>query len=226
MFILVAFSIVFIWLENDIVILLDKVIWFIFVFDFSFRLYKSESKWGYIKSNPFDLIAIVPFDAIFRLARLARLFRIIRLFSIGIHYLKPFYGILKTNGLDKIIAVTFCLIFILSIPIQFLEPNINTYQDALWWSIVTSTTVGYGDISPQTIGGRIIAVLLMIFGIGLIGMITGSIATYFIKGDEENNKIVFLKNELSRINELTNSDIDVLIKTLESFKHRESEQVR
>lgn len=53
--------------------------------------------------------------------------------------------------------------------------------DALWWSIVTCTTVGYGDISPSTLPGRIIAVFLMIVGIGLISMLTGTITTYFTK---------------------------------------------
>lgn len=52
----------------------------------------------------------------------------------------------------------------------------------MWWSLVTATTVGYGDISPASPMGRMIAALLMVVGIGTIGMVTGSIATYFIQG--------------------------------------------
>jgi voltage-gated potassium channel len=54
------------------------------------------------------------------------------------------------------------------------------FGDALWWSFVTTTTVGYGDISPKTALGKLIAVMLMIVGIGFLGMLTGTISTYFI----------------------------------------------
>lgn len=55
----------------------------------------------------------------------------------------------------------------------------QSFGDALWWSIVTCTTVGYGDISPSTTIGRIVAIILMVFGISLIGMLTGAITMYF-----------------------------------------------
>ena len=53
------------------------------------------------------------------------------------------------------------------------------FSDALWWSFVTCTTVGYGDLSPETTIGRVTAVILMMFGIGFLGMLTGSITTFF-----------------------------------------------
>lgn len=59
-----------------------------------------------------------------------------------------------------------------------------TFGDALWWAIVTATTVGYGDIAPVTPIARVIAVVLMLVGIGTLGMITGSIATYFLTDEE------------------------------------------
>jgi voltage-gated potassium channel len=59
--------------------------------------------------------------------------------------------------------------------------NIHTYSDALWWAIVTVTTVGYGDRFPMTGGGRTVAVILMLVGIGLIGVLTATAASVFIK---------------------------------------------
>lgn len=61
----------------------------------------------------------------------------------------------------------------------FIEPEINNYPDALWWAIVTATTVGYGDIVPVTPIGRILASIMMLFGIAFIGMITSTITNFF-----------------------------------------------
>jgi voltage-gated potassium channel len=71
--------------------------------------------------------------------------------------------------------------------------NIHNYPDALWWAIVTVTTVGYGDRYPVSAGGRAVAVLLMLIGIGLIGVLTATVASVFIKEHTDANKEVFKK---------------------------------
>lgn len=185
MFILVIISLFFAFSENTQLLLYDKIIWIIFVVDYTFRLIRSEKRWDYIKSHPFELIAIIPFDSIFRAARFVRIFRIIRLLGIGSRFLKPVYSILQTNGLDKLLIVTMIMLFLIPIPIILVEPEINTFPDALWWAIVTTTTVGYGDISPTTGLGRMLAVVLMLVGIGIIGTFTSAITSYFSKEKEQ-----------------------------------------
>jgi voltage-gated potassium channel len=59
--------------------------------------------------------------------------------------------------------------------------NIHSYPEAVWWAVVTVTTVGYGDRFPVTEGGRIVATMLMMLGIGLIGVLTATVASVFIK---------------------------------------------
>ena len=59
--------------------------------------------------------------------------------------------------------------------------NIRTYEDSIWWAIVTSTTVGYGDYYPVSTAGRIIGILMMFFGIALVGVITGNIASALVE---------------------------------------------
>lgn len=74
--------------------------------------------------------------------------------------------------------------------------------------MVTTTTVGYGDVSPSTGLGRLVAAVLMVVGIGTIGMITGSIATYFI-GDHRHDlhpHIAFVREELARWHELSRAE--------------------
>ena len=71
--------------------------------------------------------------------------------------------------------------------------NIHDYPDALWWAIVTVTTVGYGDRFPVSAGGRAVAVVLMLVGIGLIGVLTATVASVFIKEHTDANKEEFKK---------------------------------
>jgi voltage-gated potassium channel len=66
--------------------------------------------------------------------------------------------------------------------------NIHSYPDALWWAIVTVTTVGYGDRYPVSAGGRVVAAVLMLVGIGLIGVLTATVASVFIKEHTDANK--------------------------------------
>ncbi len=66
--------------------------------------------------------------------------------------------------------------------------NIHSYPDALWWAIVTVTTVGYGDRTPVTAGGRVVATVLMLLGIGLIGVLTATVASVFVKEHTDANK--------------------------------------
>jgi voltage-gated potassium channel len=76
--------------------------------------------------------------------------------------------------------------------------TILNYGDALWWAIATVTTVGYGDKYPVTAGGRGIAVVLMLVGIGLIGVLTATVASYFVEEKADREKAE-LTDRLDRI---------------------------
>lgn len=180
--------------------------------DFTVRLFHSKNKWTYIKKHPFELIAIIPFDSIFRAARIARLMRIVRIIGIGSRYRAPVYRLLKTNGLEKVLIVAMILLFLIPIPIVLLEPSIETFADALWWAVVTTTTVGYGDLSPETPVGRILAVVLMMVGIGIIGTLTSSITSFFNKENAKGHEKQFLDilRTIEEIDSLSKEDIDMI----------------
>lgn len=101
--------------------------------------------------------------------------------------------------------MSFAIILVLiSAGIYSLAEDIN-YGNALWWAIVTATTVGYGDISPTSPIGRGVAIVLMFVGIGLIGTITSTVTSFFTqqqsdKFDEElNGKLDEISDRLKKI---------------------------
>lgn len=98
---------------------------------------------------------------------------------------KKYLRLLRKESLGRLTIVTFIILIIGTFGLSLLEKdknqNIDSFGDALWWSLVTVTTVGYGDIYPITLGGRIIGAMVMIFGIGFIGMFTATVASIFVE---------------------------------------------
>jgi len=78
------------------------------------------------------------------------------------------------------------------------DANIHNFGDALWWAVVTVTTVGYGDKYPVSAGGRGVAVVLMLTGIGLVGVLSATVASYFV-GQRAEADMTELHRRLDRI---------------------------
>ena len=84
------------------------------------------------------------------------------------------------HPISKIIILLLILWIFATISIQFLEDgDLKEIENAFWWTIVTITTVGYGDYAPQSFYGRVLAIFLMLAGIGLVSTVTGSISSIF-----------------------------------------------
>lgn len=176
---------------------IDFFIWIIFTIDYFKRLSKSKNKKKFIKRNIIDLISIIPLYTIFAMFRTLNIFKIGKVSKIyNISKLIRIFGVLKkskvnfeifikTNKFDYMLLVGIIVLFISSILMSFIEKI--DFFDSLWWSIVTVTTVGYGDIYPKTMIGKIIATILMFMGIGFISSLTSTISTYFINKE---NKII------------------------------------
>ena len=93
-----------------------------------------------------------------------------------IHHLVLF---IQREKLHRLLLILMLLILLSTIGIMFFEPN-TSLADGLWWSIVTLTTVGYGDITPNSFAGRLIGILIMFLGIGIIALFTAAIASIFV----------------------------------------------
>ncbi len=102
-------------------------------------------------------------------------------------------AILKHHSLFRVLIAAAATLILGAWLVLLFEENakgssIHSYPDALWWAIVTVTTVGYGDRYPVTEGGRTVATILMLLGIGLIGVLTATVASVFIKEHTDANK--------------------------------------
>lgn len=179
--------------ETDLLIdRIDFAICLIFIYEFFHRLYKAPSKLGFLKWNWIDLVASVPMFDFLRWGRVVRIIRILRILRafrstkrlVDYLFRNRAKGTFATVALISLVLTLFSSIAILNFETEP-ESNIKTPADALWWSFVTITTVGYGDKFPITHEGRIIAAVLMTAGVGLFGTFTGFVASFFMEAEQE-----------------------------------------
>lgn len=163
--------------------LIDKIIYFLFVLDYFIRMIFSKNKKMFFLYNIIDLIAIFPLG-LFVSFKYGSILKLIRVFTYLLRLIGNIKEIVFINNFIYALGITILITIAGSIGVYFLEVNnnsgINTYDDALWWSIVTVSTVGYGDISVVTKCGRIVACILMITGIGFLSMLTSTLSTFFL----------------------------------------------
>jgi voltage-gated potassium channel len=191
---------------SNILQVLDTAVCVLLLVDFGFRFHKAPSKLAFMKWGWIDLLASIPYIPWLRAGRVLRILRVIRLLrairatqKISALFLhdKLQTGVASV-GLTAFLLIIFCSIGVLICEQQSPHANILTAEDAIWWSVTTITTVGYGDKYPVTTEGRIVAMILMFSGIGLFGVLSGLAASYFLhtKHPEDEQEKSEIKNEI------------------------------
>ena len=170
------------------ILIVDTGLCFVFFADFLGRLRNAESKSKYFfrQLGWLDLLGSLPFPGL-RIARVFRVSRVIRLVrEVGMKTLvdKILHdragSALYTVLILCVVVIQYGAIFELVTNRTSPNANITTASDAVWYVIVTITTVGYGDKYPVTNPGRIVGVLIMVVGVGLFGVLTGFLANVFL----------------------------------------------
>jgi voltage-gated potassium channel len=154
------------------------ITWAVFAIDYVARLVLATARWNWFRRHLIDLAVVsLPFLRPLRLLRLLVLFGALQ---------KAVGGAIRGKVITYTAFSAALLIYVASLAILDEErglpgSTINNFGDAVWWAITTVTTVGYGDLSPTTPRGKVIAVFLMLGGISLVGMITATLASWIIQ---------------------------------------------
>lgn len=199
------------------------LIWGFFLIDYVIRLKLAPSKKDFLISNLFDLIALIPSHPIFALFRIARIITIIRdynlLWKLGWSgkFTNEIHRFLYDTGFIYLFSIS--LVILIGSSLVFASFEHVSLQEALWWAITTATTVGYGDETPHTAGGKIVASLLMLGGIGFLGLLTSTITGFFTKQDVEEDRDRALKHLTRQVDRLS-KQVSQLQKTIQTQQGR------
>lgn len=162
---------------------------FIFAIEYILKAYAFRTKHIFSIWGAIDLIALYPFTSAIRIIRVLRILRTLQAFerlSLALKAIK--------NELFALLTTTLVILFLAAALLFEFEhtaqpEKFRSIIDSFWWSIVTVTTVGYGDLYPITSGGRIVAACLQLFSIILIALPTALVANAFNKTSKEPNRI-------------------------------------
>jgi voltage-gated potassium channel len=161
--------------------------WLAFVAEMAIMLRVAPDRRRWLREHPLD-VAIVFLTPPFlpaslqaaRAFRLLRLLRLVRAFTLT-------RRMLSTEGVRD--AAVLALLTVLGGGAAFVAVERGAQQlsawDGVWWALTTVTTVGYGDVAPRTTGGRVVAVVVMVVGIGFVALLTAAAAERFVRNREE-----------------------------------------
>lgn len=122
---------------------------------------------------------------------------------VGARSMQRVKAILTRHGLNYVLTLALCLIVFGAGAVLLAEAGrpggIRDFWTGIWWAFTTMTTVGYGDVYPTTIAGRIVGIILMVVGVGVFGMFTAVLASYFVENAAEKVILQSLERIVKRL---------------------------
>ena len=186
----------------------DDVVCGIFLMDFIVHWRLARESKEFWRFGWIDLLSSLPALPWLRWGRVFRVLRILRALrsfhAVGEHLRADrARGTFVTVGLLSLIAVLFATIAVFEFERESPGANIHSGGDALWWAFATITTIGYGDHYPVTFAGRVVAVVLVVFGLSFFGTFTAYVASFFLEKTQlkEESEIHHLIREVHHLRE-------------------------
>lgn len=229
--------------QVSIVYQADLAICVMFAVEFIYRIVRSDNKSGFIKGHGYEVLAMVPayifvifevqpiFGGILRSLRLIRVVRLLVVIARLRRTMHVAPQIVQRNYLIYLLMVSLFIVFVGGLGAYMMESGspdavIKTPGDAIWWSLATVTTVGYGDIVPQTLGGRIVGVAIMFVGISFLGVFISTLGAAFterrlrearrMKGLQD-SVVDSIKQKLDQLESLPADEVVLLMTLVESI---------
>lgn len=180
---------------GGVLIAADTVACALFFVDFLITLRRSPDKWRYMVTwGWLDLLSSIPvFDAARwgRAARIARLLRLLRgvrasMVLTEVVLMHRRQSVFLAASLTLLLILVSSSVLVLMVEADAATGNIRSTEDAVWWAMTTMTTVGYGDRYPVTTEGRLVAAAVMATGVGVVGVLSGLFASWFMEPAQSN----------------------------------------
>lgn len=226
---------------RQVLIGLDFIICSIFILQLSIDLIRATDRVQFLKRHWIDFLASLPMIEPLRFARLFHILRVVLVIRSGRSVVKQLLSNRKETTIASILLLLVILLTLGSSMMLFLEghspdANIKTGGDALWWALVTISTVGYGDHYPVTDAGKILASGVILCGVGLFGMISGLITSMItsptrmqaLKAEQKEQQMIALLEQqqtiLTRLEKLERRMTRDIDKLHQDNDHKKGEQ--
>ncbi len=211
------------------------VIWAIFAAELVFILTVAPRKAAAASAHWLDvaivLVTVPLYGEALSSIRSIRLFRLLRLLRASVvvsRALQAERRLASGSALRfAVLATVFLTVIAGAVQSTIDTRDFETFWDGVWWAVVTVTTVGYGDLVPHTVAGRIIAMCLMLLGIGFLAVLTATVASHFVQvdqGDANQEVLETLKRIEADVAELKRMRLSVRGKALRSVGNQQHER--
>ncbi|WP_315900199.1 ion transporter [Ferrimonas balearica] len=191
--VIVVITIVF--SDNDretirLLIKIDFAICMIFIANFFYGFWRAADRGLYVRTHWIDLVASIPVIEQLRFVRIFQVLRVIRLIRMSRSVLVPLLLQKRETTVTSLLLAMITIITFSSVLILLVEDgvpgaNIDSAESAIWWALITISTVGYGDYYPVTTEGRLIAAVVIVTGVSFFGVVAGFLASLFMEDDDD-----------------------------------------
>ena len=185
----------------DAAFVANWLIWGVFAIELAAILIVANRKGAALRAHWLDAAIVVvtapPFGKVLASLRLLRLARLLRLLRVGVIVSRALQAErrLTSGQVFRVVALITLFIVVVagSAEATFDSSEFHSVWDGVWWATVTVTTVGYGDLYPKDVEGRLIAMVVMLFGIGFLSVLTATVASQFVKSERQDETTEVMK---------------------------------